>query len=371
MTEISDITMFNIPFFNIAIVSGGTLFWILLGVTLAPIMGLVDRPSSRKKHESNIPLIGGVALFLGLIPAFFLLNNPIPHQERFWLASFLILLIGVWDDRLILSIRKRFFTEVLISLMITLGGGLTVMNLGNLIGFGSIELGIFAAPFTVICIVGVINAVNMVDGIDGLLVGLTMVSLFAMLYLAITVGRNAEAEMIIMIISALVPIFIFNSRIFGQKLARLFMGDGGSMLLGLFLVWFAISLSQSYGVQNVEKLDAAFPAAGALWLLAVPLIELFSSILRRLMKGKNPFKPDLKHIHHLLLNAGFSVNLALIVIMGVAAVMAVIAIAAFATAISDEVLFASLLFIYAAYSIFAHVFWNKADKRNEQISGLS
>ncbi|MBF0445104.1 MAG: hypothetical protein HQL68_05905 [Magnetococcales bacterium] len=360
MTEISDITLFNSPFFNIAIVSVGTLFWILLGIFLAPIIGLVDRPSHRKKHEKNIPLIGGIALFLGLVPAFFILNNPIPHQERFWLASLLILLIGVWDDRVGLSIKKRFFIEILIALIITAGGGLIVMTLGNLIGLGSIELGIFEVPFTIICIVGVINALNMVDGIDGLLVGLTMVSLLAMLYLATVVGRVAEAEMIIMIISALIPIFIFNSRLFGQKSARLFMGDGGSKLLGLFLVWFTISLSQSYAPQNADKVAAAFPAAGALWLLAIPLIELFSSILRRLTIGKNPFKPDVKHIHHLLLSAGFSVNQALIIIMGIATFMALIAITAFAFAISDEILFVSLLCIYAAYSIFAHKYW--ADK---------
>ncbi|MBF0195570.1 MAG: undecaprenyl/decaprenyl-phosphate alpha-N-acetylglucosaminyl 1-phosphate transferase [Magnetococcales bacterium] len=365
MTYISDISILNIPFFYLVIIICSTVTCIYIGVFLAPIIGLVEKPSNCKKHESIIPLVGGIALFFGLLPTLFLLENSIPHQERFWLASLFILFIGVWDDRVGLSIRKRFVIEILIAFMITADGGLTVMSLGNIFGFGEIELGLFAVPFTIICIVGVINALNMVDGIDGLTAGLSLVSMFAMLYLAIKVGRNAEAQMILMIISALIPIFIYNSRIFGQKSARFFMGDGGSMLLGLFLAWFTISLSQTFTPNNEEQVFVAFPAVIALWLLSIPLIELFSSILRRLISGKNPFKSDVKHIHHLLISAGFNANITLIIIMGVATVMVAFTIIAFEAAIGDEILFISILFVFAAFSIFSNVYWKKLDSQDK------
>ncbi|MBF0380060.1 MAG: undecaprenyl/decaprenyl-phosphate alpha-N-acetylglucosaminyl 1-phosphate transferase [Magnetococcales bacterium] len=366
MTETLDTSMFSLPFYEMAIVAGGTLFWLFVGVVLAPNLGLVDKPWGHKKHKNNTPLVGGIALFLGLMPAFFLFEIISPYNERLWWASFLILAVGVWDDITGLSIYKRFFLEFIIATIITVGGGLTVKTLGNLIGFGEVELGVFAVPFTVICIVGVINALNMVDGIDGLLVGLTIVSLTAMIYLATIVGRYGEAEIILIIISALIPVFIFNSRLLGQQTARIFMGDGGSKLMGLFLAWFTISLSQSYTPHNIEQAEPAFPAAGALWLLAIPLIELFSSILRRLLKGRNPFKPDLQHMHHLLLRAGFSVNHTLMIILGIATIMAIVATVAFTALIADSIFFVSLLGIYAVYCIFAHMFWQNREQQGDQ-----
>ena len=347
----------DIPFIPIIVALIGSLFWLLLTIRLAPRIGLLDLPSDRKKHGNSIPVVGGVAMSLALAPALLLLQTPVPYADRFGVAAIVTLVVGIWDDHSGLRVRTRFLVEFAIGMIVTVGGGLMVMTLGDLVGLGEINLGFLAAPFTIICIIGVINALNMVDGVDGLAAGLAMVSFAVLCYLAFAAGRQAEAELILLIIAVLIPFFILNSRLFGQSQAKLFMGDAGSKLLGLSLAWFTISLSQTLEQTGAEPLPPAFPAVTALWLLALPLIEMFSSFLRRLVKRKNPFKPDSKHMHHLLLTAGMSVNMTVLILVVFGAIVAMSGAALGLAGFSNAGLFFGLLIIFAIYCLISLKFW--------------
>ncbi|MBF0453206.1 MAG: undecaprenyl/decaprenyl-phosphate alpha-N-acetylglucosaminyl 1-phosphate transferase [Magnetococcales bacterium] len=349
----------KLPLLEVTIALCGSLFWILFGTVVAPKLGLVDRPSDRKKHGKDTPNSGGVAMLLGLIPALLLLDHPIPFQSRLVLATLLTLVVGVWDDRSPLPVRTRFLAELAAGLIVTLGGGLTVLTLGNLVGLGEVNLGFLAVPFTVICIIGVINALNMIDGLDGLAAGLSLVSFSALFYLAWEANRVAEAEMILLIIAVLIPFFLVNSRLFGQSSARLFMGDAGSKMLGLSLAWFTVSLSQTLVLEDAEVIQPAFSASVALWLVALPLIDMFSSFLRRLVQKSNPFKPDANHLHHLLLQSGLSVNQTVLTLMGVGVGCALVGVKAEGMRLSEPLLFLGLLVLYAAYSTLSVRFWRR------------
>ncbi|MBF0448992.1 MAG: undecaprenyl/decaprenyl-phosphate alpha-N-acetylglucosaminyl 1-phosphate transferase [Magnetococcales bacterium] len=345
------------PLPEMVIAFTGTLFWMFLTIRLAPRIGLMDIPSGRKNHPNSVPTVGGVAIFLGLIPAIIGLDNPVPFQNRLELSALLILSLGIWDDRIGISVRIRFSAQFVVGLIIVGAGGLTVMSLGDLVGLGEVFLGPWASFFTIICIIGVINALNMVDGVDGLAAGSALVSFMALLYLAISAQRTAEAELLLLILSALVAFFLFNARLFGCTNAKLFLGDAGSMILGLFLAWFTISLSQTMISGGEQPLDSAFPAVVALWLVAVPLIEMFSSFARRIIRGEDPSKPDLNHFHHLLLRSGLSVNQTVLISMGIGLGIILTGLSLFSMDLPEYLLFYALLAIFAFYCLFTLKFW--------------
>jgi hypothetical protein len=125
--------------------------------------------------------------------------------------------------------------QVVAALLLTLGGGVTLTSLGNLLGFGAIDLGLLSVPFTVFAMVGVINAVNMIDGIDGLAGGLILIALGALLFLAPQIGPIQI--LLLATIAALIPYVVCNLELFGVTGRKIFLGDAGSLLLGYILVW--------------------------------------------------------------------------------------------------------------------------------------
>lgn len=212
-------------------------------------------------------------------------------------------------------------------------------------------LGGWAVPFTMICIVGVINAVNMSDGSDGQAGGQSLVSLLLLFGLAAHAGRWVEAWWIMISVSVLVPFLFVNAPLAPGRAARVFMGDAGSMFLGVTLAWFAIILSQGP--------VPAFAPVTALWLVAVPLIDMFSSILRRLLDRRPPFDPDLGHMHHLLGCMGFGKGRVFLIMTGLTALFGLTGIAAWLAGVPDAWMFYGLLAIFAGYCRISIRFWRR------------
>jgi len=258
-------------------------------------MRLIDQPCSRKQHSGEIPLIGGVSLYFCLmIMAYWL---PISNYA-YLSAATLIVISGILDDYKNISFKIRLSTEIIAVLIIIYEGGVKITSLGDIFGFGELQLGQFSTIFTIFAVVGGINAFNMMDGIDGLAGSLAVIILS--LILLSSFGNENIMMLCLILISSIMAFLAFNLRLFKRQHAVIFLGDTGSMLIGFSISYLVVLISQA-------EINAINPVT-ALWIMALPLVDAVAVILRRLKKGSCPFSADREHLHHILPLAGYSVN---------------------------------------------------------------
>jgi len=268
----------------------------ILILSLHPIakrIGLVDIPGGRKHHSREVPLIGGISIFLSFIAALYFADLHHPGIEGLLTGAFLLVLLGVLDDFYELSAWLRFTSQVIVALLVYFLGGKIIENVGSVFGGDNLHLGIFAVPFTIFSTVGVINALNMIDGVDGLAGSLSLIALAFFAIFANLSDRHPTFMVLAVLGSAVIAFLLFNFRLPGRPYALVFMGDAGSMFLGFALCWFAIGLSQGN--------DRAMAPVTALWVLAVPVFDTLSVMMRRMLSGASPFKADRGHLHHILM----------------------------------------------------------------------
>lgn len=270
---------------------------IRFGKPVAVRLGLVDNPNARKVHTGSIPLVGGIAIFIGVLIASMVYIPKSQELNLYLIAAALIVFIGVLDDFYDLPVKPRIVAQILVASMMIFGANLYLDNLGDLFGFGEIRLNFFGTVFTIIAVVGAINAFNMVDGIDGLAGMLSMIAFSSLAYL-LSANQNEWFLLPVLFIAAISAYLMFNLGWPSSKLNKIFMGDAGSMLIGLTVVWLLV-----VGTQSEQQ---AFKPVTALWLIAIPLMDMVAIMLRRVKKGQSPFKPDRDHLHHIFLRAGFS-----------------------------------------------------------------
>jgi UDP-GlcNAc:undecaprenyl-phosphate GlcNAc-1-phosphate transferase len=306
---------------------------------LAFPIGLLDKPGGRKVHDEAVPLVGGLAMFLGFCLSSLFLELPLAQLPSLLAGASLLVLVGVLDDLHELSSSPRFLVQIGAALIMTFSGGVVLQDLGAIgPSGGTADLGLFAVPLTVFATVGVINAVNMSDGIDGLAGSMALVALGSLALVAFWGGQVAWLPVLGLLIAAVLGFLFFNLR---RGRALVFMGDAGSMFLGFVLAWFLIAFSQGG--------DRLMPPAVALWILAVPLIDTVAMMLRRILKGRSPFAADREHFHHVLLLAGFSPKATLAIIAAVALVMASTGLSAWYLGVSEATLFYGFLAVFALY----------------------
>lgn len=304
----------------IIVVCAMTSALIMVMRPLAMVIGLVDVPNARKAHHGPVPLVGGVAIFLAvsltcLLPGWMGLSASAPGMLSFLLAGMLLVSVGMVDDLLDLSARVRFIAQATAALVMIYGGGVVLSDLGAMTLSGrTLDLGLLAVPFTIFTTIGVINALNMCDGLDGLSGSQALVSLGGFAIAVALWGQATDATLLAVLGGGIIGFLLFNMRLPGRSRATIFLGDAGSMFLGLALTWFAISLSQ--GPDRIIKPSAA------LWFVMVPIIDAVAMMFRRLAKGRSPFAADREHLHHIFLLAGYSVNqtVAIIAALGAAGV---------------------------------------------------
>ena len=296
-------------------------------------VGLVDVPNARKSHTGQVPLIGGLAIFVAMAIAIFSHTFAIPLSDAgahslitYFSAATLIILVGVWDDMKELSAMFRLGAQVVAALIMVYGADVVLYDLGEINPFGGrLTLGPLAVPFTVFATLGIINAVNMCDGLDGLSGSLSLISLLGLGVANILWGGY---DPFIGIMAAAVAGFLFfNMRTIWRQKAWVFLGDAGSMLLGLTLSWLAIGMSQG-------EVEVISPAA-ALWFLMVPIFDAVSMMTRRMMHGKSPFQADKEHLHHIFLLAGFSVGETVFIMSGFAVAGVVVGLGGMLLGISE------------------------------------
>ena len=296
--------IFSIDFWQTVFIAMISVFFVMK--FLRPIairINLVDAPDKRKQHEGNVPLIGGVSVYVGLMIAMF---SSYPFNENLsylLIAASLILVVGIIDDLRNLGVWLRLFFQIIACLIMIKGSGVHISSLGSPFGSNEIMLGVFSVPFTIFAVVGLVNAFNMSDGIDGLAGSLALVTIIGI----ILFGAMSETPLLFLLLAglaaALIP-YLFANVIATKKV---FLGDAGSMLIGFILAWVLVILSQ-------DEAKSMVPTS-VLWCVAFPVIDTLSVCCRRIRTGKSPLNADREHFHHLLLDSGITAKKSLLIIL--------------------------------------------------------
>lgn len=326
---------------------------------LAPRLGLVDAPTARKRHQGRVPVCGGIAMFVALLAATAVrerLHAVVPPTPTLGSGSWpligvlgALVAVGIADDRWELSAAVKLALQlavagVLLALAAPASHG-GMLDLTGLMPAG----GWLAAPVTLLFVVGIINAFNMIDGLDGLAGGIAAVALIGLALAGTLSGHARLVDDSLLLLAVVLGFLVFNLRRPGLPRALAFMGDAGSMMLGCAVAALVVELA---GKPIADRPGAAmFPAL--LWLVAIPLIDTLSLMVRRPLAGRSPMAADRRHLHHLLLDAGATPSQATALLIAIAALLGAVGIAGIATQMSAALLLGGLAIPLLAHTAFA------------------
>ena len=335
-------------------------FLLALGITAASIpmlaraargWGLLAHPGQRRNHDGAVPTIGGLAMGAAFLAAYALTGLAANLSPLLAAAVVVTLIGGVLDDRHELRSLPKFGFQIAAAALLALGGDALLTHLGNLMGPELFTLGRWAIPLTVFALVGVMNAINMADGLDGLAGGLALAACLNFGAAASLAGHGAEFAAICITTGAAAGFLYFNARSPWRRQAAVFMGDTGSLLLGLLLGWFAVRLAMA------ER--SALAPITAVWILALPVGDTVTLLIRRALRRRNPFHADRQHLHHILLALGLSNGQAVAALVVVSFVAGALAIAAESAGVPQYAMFYAYIAGLVAYGCAAEFACNK------------
>ena len=319
------------------------LSWLMMNWLISPAkkMNLMDHPDGcRKIHLQSTPLVGGICIFTSFIITMLMLQHLTKiDYTPFLLCLFILIILGMLDDFKNISFGFRLVIQAFIAVIMFSTADNGIFNLGNLVNIGDINTGDWALPITILAILSGVNALNMMDGIDGLASLLSLITLVSLLLLFGL--NNHNSALIVIICAAIMPIFIANLSLLGES-QKLFLGDAGSIGLGFVIVWLLID-----GAQKIP--EQVFRPITAVWLFAIPLMDMTAIAIRRLSKGKSPFTADRDHLHHFCQRCGFNDKISLIIIGLVHLCFAIIGIITHYLDVPEFVLFYSFIALFGCY----------------------
>jgi UDP-GlcNAc:undecaprenyl-phosphate/decaprenyl-phosphate GlcNAc-1-phosphate transferase len=264
----------------------------------APAIGLTDAPGPRKVHSVPVPRVGGLAMAAGVLIPTVASVSLVPEIRGLLLGLLVLLLFGVWDDRVTLGYRTKLAGQIIaVGICMAVGG----LHVGALTFNGFILPPVAGTMITFVFLVGITNAVNLADGLDGLAGGMVLLCLTAIALFATMSGNGPVTAVALIEAGAVLGFLRFNTHP-----ARIFMGDSGSQVLGLSVG--ALGLMATQGDTCV--LSAALP----LLLLGLPIMDTLSVMWTRIRAGRSPFAADRNHLHHRLLALGFAHRDAVLII---------------------------------------------------------
>ena len=312
---------------------------------------LVDLPDrSRKFHKRPTPLTGGLGILLALLVSgklYIDLNNLTGYLPEFtfqlMVISVPLLILFLIDDLKGLKPLIRILIQCALSGYMILSTGVYLESLGNLFGFGNINLGLFGIPFTLFCVVGVMNAFNMMDGINGLCSGCAML---ALILIGFSSGLIYDS-MLVLIIGSTLGFVIFNLGFLGKK-RGVFLGDSGSNLIGFWVAWIAVyaSQNQNYFIEPITML----------WFISIPLLDCVGLIFSRIKKGLSWSTAGRDHIHHKLMKR-FTSRQTLIIILAITFITGLfgIFIEIIASSVVSSILFLTYAMMYYVLTGFVKI----------------
>lgn len=268
-----------------------------LAKKFAYIVGAVDVPrDNRRMHKTPVPRLGGLAIFLGFLISALIFGTVDRAMASILIGALIIVTLGILDDILRLNAGIKFIVQIIAACFPVLYGGLRIDFLTNFNFFSSesfVYMGFFSIPVTLLWIVGLTNAVNFIDGLDGLAAGVSTIAALSFFAVSLITQNYYAAVISLALTGACLGFLPYN-----LNPAKIFMGDTGSEFLGFILATISI--------QGLFKFYAVISFAVPFLILGLPLFDLVSSVLRRVLSGKNPTEADRGHIHHKLIDMGFN-----------------------------------------------------------------
>lgn len=316
---------------------------------VAKVIGLVDKPNERKLHTGAIPLVGGISICLSIGQFIAAKPDVIPHSYLFLSCIATLITIGALDDKFDISFKIRFAAQALLSIAMMYIADIRLDNIGDILGMGDLHFGMFSPIFTILAVIGAINAFNMVDGIDGLLGGLAVVTFGALAILLNVDGQSGLAYLCVVFIAAIIPYILMNLGILGRQ-RKVFMGDAGSMMIGFTVIWLLLGASQETGEELMRPVTA-------LWLIAIPLMDMAAIMIRRVRRGVSPFKPDREHLHHIFQRLGFTSKQTLAIICVIASSFAAFGIIGEIFEFKESIMFTLFIICFVTYAIAMSYVW--------------
>ncbi len=299
-------------------------------------IGLLDFPGQRKMHSNPRPLVGGLGMMMALSVTC-LLFVPFSNLRGFYAGIAMLAIVGFLDDFRELNHRWKFVAQIVASIFMIYFSNNIVLTLGDIFAIGPVDLSSsLAIPFTVFFTVGVINAINMIDGLDGLAGG---ISLIAFISFAVLAYINKQTELVLLSIALSGAVFGFLK--YNWPPSKLFMGDAGSLALGFSLVFISIAISQ--------KENSLVPPVVPLLVLSVPIVDTLTVMIKRLLRGRSPFKADKYHLHHITMKYGYRKKTTVRIILLVSSMFAAIGIIGVTLEIPEYRLFLIFLAYFVLY----------------------
>lgn len=282
----------------------GTLWIHPKVLKIAIIKNLVDNPDARKLQRNPVPVMGGIAVFFGIIIGLCCAQTLFSHHNVFLLISAMLVMlyIGTIDDILDLTPTIRFAIEILIVAWIIYVNNASINSLWGLWGAYSIPEWV-AWPLTIFAAVGIINAINLIDGVNGLSSGFCFMAsaLFATIFYL--TGNIVMTVLAASAAGAIVPFFLHN--VFG-KTTKMFIGDGGTLVIGTMMSIFVMEILHSGSMCKPLADSGLGLVPMTLAILAIPVFDTLRVMSMRILRGTSPFHPDRTHLHHMFIELGFS-----------------------------------------------------------------
>ena len=342
---------------------------ILIAVVIIPIIikyslkyNLVDEPDERKIHKISTPRFGGIAIFFAasILTTVLAISYDNTLMLQLLTMFFMVFILGIIDDKQNLRASLKFIVQLIIATIIV-AMGIRIDSLHGLMGIGKLPL-VIEYPLNVFIIVGLTNAFNLIDGIDGLAGGLTLINSLIFSYLFFSIGMPLLAIFSISMAGASLGFLFFNF-----KGAKIFMGDGGSLFIGLSMAVLSIVFikympkEQTY--IEMRNISIVFS------LMLVPAYDTLRVFSERIILGKSPFHPDKTHIHHLLIKSGFNQTKAVLILYFINIFLVFIA-----TTLSGVMLVYSFVILFLIAGLISEwlniKIWINSLKKKNSIKGL-
>ena len=272
-------------------------------VRLAKRRHVTDDPDARKLQKEPVPVLGGIAVFWGIMVGIGLTSMFFNSYALFTpvIAITVMLYIGAIDDLIGLSPLLRLFIEALVIAFVCWMDQVNLNSFHGLFGLWHLPVW-FSAPLSIFCGLGIINAINMIDGVDGLSSSFCVMACTLFGAVFIIAFDGSMAVLAALVAGSMIP-FIFHN-VFGKK-SKMFIGDAGTLMMGIIMTIFVLHI-----IDDHSRVSKTFPTMGlvafTISVLSVPIFDTLRVMTGRIMKGVSPFHADKSHLHHLFIEMGFS-----------------------------------------------------------------
>ena len=345
----------------IGVVAAALIVALIVALVATPVVnslgfknGAKDVPNdNRRMHDHPIPRMGGLAIFLGFLLSVLLFAEITPQLRGMLLGSVIIVVLGIFDDIYSLPAMFKFVVQIVAALVAVFSGNV-IQTLSNPNIFSSDlywDLGVLSIPVSVIWIVAITNAVNLIDGLDGLACGVSTISSMTLLVISLVVSDAPAAILMAALAGSCIGFLPYN-----LNPAKIFMGDTGSTFLGYVLAVVSI--------QGLFKFYTIISFAVPFLMLGLPIFDTCFAFIRRIAHGQSPMHADRSHVHHRLIDMGFSQKQAVAVLYIISAILGLSAVVLTTAGAVKAMLL--LLALCAAGAVSARIFLSNNEKKNGQ-----